>query len=191
MPSRVRAIAEIGRLLGDPTAAEADQRAALELLVQDHADLDAVEAWSALWALAQLPVPALVQSTAPLPVAAPGPRPIPALAREAAVAPDASATAPPPPVGGPATLSARGPDSAGSTAESAPDLAALARDALLACGPQLMHSSEAAQQFLDVYQRWFGRSVRCGGHAAQPAFRRIERLALDDAELAARLAGFR
>lgn len=54
LPSRVPAIAEIGRLLGDPAVADADKYAALQLLVQDHADLDEVEAQSALWAIAQL-----------------------------------------------------------------------------------------------------------------------------------------
>ena len=54
LPSRVPAIAEIGRLLGDPVVADADKYAALQLLVQDHADLDEVEAQSALWAIAQM-----------------------------------------------------------------------------------------------------------------------------------------
>ncbi|MEG0936881.1 MAG: hypothetical protein RSE32_00635 [Comamonas sp.] len=54
LPSRVPAIAEIGRLLGDPAVADADKYAALQLLVQDHADLDEVEAQSALWAIAQM-----------------------------------------------------------------------------------------------------------------------------------------
>lgn len=54
LPSRVPAIAEIGRLLGDPAVADADKCAALQLLVQDHADLDEVEAQSALWAIAQM-----------------------------------------------------------------------------------------------------------------------------------------
>ena len=56
LPSRVPAIAEIGRLLGDPAATEADKCAALQLLVQDHADLDEVEALSALWAIGQMGV---------------------------------------------------------------------------------------------------------------------------------------
>ena len=54
LPSRVPAIAEIGRLLGDPAVADADKYAALHLLAQDHADLDEVEAQSALWAIAQM-----------------------------------------------------------------------------------------------------------------------------------------
>ena len=54
LPSRVPAIAEIGRLLGDPAVADADKYAALQLLVQDHADLDEVEVQSALWAIAQM-----------------------------------------------------------------------------------------------------------------------------------------
>lgn len=54
LPSRVPAIAEIGRLLGDHAVADADKCAALQLLVQDHADLDEVEAQSALWAIAQM-----------------------------------------------------------------------------------------------------------------------------------------
>ena len=54
LPSRVPAIAEIGRLLGDPAVDDADKCAALQLLVQDHADLDEVEAQSALWAIAQM-----------------------------------------------------------------------------------------------------------------------------------------
>lgn len=53
LPSRVRAIAEIGRLLGDAGVAADDKRAMLGLLVQDHTDLDEVEALSALWAIGQ------------------------------------------------------------------------------------------------------------------------------------------
>lgn len=53
LPSRVRAIAEIGRLLGDADVPADDKRAMLDLLVQDHADLDEVEALSALWAIGQ------------------------------------------------------------------------------------------------------------------------------------------
>lgn len=55
MPSRVRAIAEIGRLLGDHSARQSDQQSALNLLLQDHADLDEVEANAALWALGEMP----------------------------------------------------------------------------------------------------------------------------------------
>ena len=53
LPSRVPAIAEIGRLLGDPAVDDADKCAALQLLVQDHADLDEVEVHAALWAIGQ------------------------------------------------------------------------------------------------------------------------------------------
>ena len=158
MPSRVRAIAEIGRLLGDPRVAEADKRAALDVLVQDHADLDEVEAMSALWALAQVAVqsmpPAAERGAAPVATSASTPTSTPADPAE-------------------------------------PNLAAHAREALLACGPQLMHDSLGAQQFLDLFQTWFGRRQRDAGTAASAAFLRIERLALDDAELAARLALFR
>jgi hypothetical protein len=63
MPSRVRAIAELGRLLADASVDEAHKLNALELLVQDHADLDAVEAASALWAITQMgPHPAACQA---------------------------------------------------------------------------------------------------------------------------------
>ena len=54
MPSRVRAIAELGRLLADASVDEPHKLRALELLVQDHADLDEVEALSALWAITQM-----------------------------------------------------------------------------------------------------------------------------------------
>ncbi len=54
LPSRVPVIAELGRVFGDPHTPEADKLPALELLVQDHADLDEVEAHSALWAISQL-----------------------------------------------------------------------------------------------------------------------------------------
>ena len=54
MPSRVRAIAELGRLLADASVDEPHKLRALELLVQDHADLDEVEAQSALWAITQM-----------------------------------------------------------------------------------------------------------------------------------------
>ena len=61
MPSRVRAIAELGRLLADASVDEPHKLRALELLVQDHADLDEVEAQAALWAMGQLAEPALAQ----------------------------------------------------------------------------------------------------------------------------------
>ena len=64
LPSRVPAIAEIGRLLGDPDAADEDKCAALQLLVQDHADLDEVEAQAALWAMAQIQAPAAEHESA-------------------------------------------------------------------------------------------------------------------------------
>ena len=121
MPSRVRAIAELGRLLADASVDEPHKLRALELLVQDHADLDEVEAQSALWAITQM-----------------------------------------------------GPHEA-------------ARQALLACAPQLMHSSEGALQFLDAY------AVLIGPRAtpdAQLAFGRALALARQDAELAARLQSF-
>ncbi|MGE8495113.1 hypothetical protein [Comamonas sp.] len=54
MPSRVPAIAEIGRLLAEQQLSAAEQQRALDLLVQDHADLDEVESQAALWAIAQL-----------------------------------------------------------------------------------------------------------------------------------------
>ena len=54
MPSRVPAIAEIGRLLAGQQLSAAEQQRALDLLVQDHADLDEVESQAALWAIAQL-----------------------------------------------------------------------------------------------------------------------------------------
>ena len=122
MPSRVRAIAEIGRLLADAEVAEQDKRNALDLLAQDHADLDEVEANAALWALAQM-----------------------------------------------------GPHDA-------------ARQALLACAPQLLHSSENAQQFLNAYAAIVGPRQVPQAHAA---FSRVAALALHDCELAARLGLFR
>ena len=121
MPSRVRAIAELGRLLADASVDEPHKLRALELLVQDHADLDEVEAQSALWAIAQM-----------------------------------------------------GPHEA-------------ARQALLDCAPQLMHSSEGALQFLDAYAALIGPRAT---PEAQLAFGRALALASQDAELAARLRSF-
>ena len=121
MPSRVRAIAELGRLLADASVDEAHKLRALELLVQDHADLDEVEAGAMLWAIAQM-----------------------------------------------------------GTHDAA-------RQALLACAPQLMHSSDGAQQFLDAYLILMGPERR---PEASAAFARLHQLALRDAELAARLARF-
>ena len=54
LPSRVPVIAEMGRMLADSQVPEADKQLALELLVQDHADLDEVEVQSALWAIGQM-----------------------------------------------------------------------------------------------------------------------------------------
>ena len=54
LPSRVPIIAELGRLFADPAVPDADKQQALDLLVQDHVDLDDVEAQSALWAISQL-----------------------------------------------------------------------------------------------------------------------------------------
>ena len=129
MPSRVRAIAEIGRLLGDAGVAPADKHAALDLLVQDHADLDEVEALAALWAI-------------------------------------------------------------GQADDSVRDVA---REALLACAPQLMQGSDAAQLFLDLHLRWIGPRLAPADSSADAAraWVCIERLALHDAELALRLALFR
>lgn len=107
----------------------------LDLLVQDHADLDEVEALAALWAIAQ--------------------------------ADDAH-------------------------------LRDHACEALLACAAQLMHGSDGAQLFLDLHLRWIGPRASSSqatwpalAPAAAHAFARVERLALHDAELAARLALFR
>jgi hypothetical protein len=131
LPSRVRAIAEIGRLLGDVHVAPGDKRAMLDLLVQDHVDLDEVEALSALWAIGQ----------------------------------------------------------------AGDDVRGDALEALLACAPRLMQGSDAALLFLDLHERWAGplcRRTPSGdpgvAAATARAFACIERLALFDAELAARLA---
>ena len=124
MPSRVRAIAELGRLLADASVDEPHKLRALELLVQDHADLDEVEAGALLWALMQ---------------------PAPGDVRDAA------------------------------------------RDALLVCAPQLLHSSDPAWQVLDTYAALVGADVI---EQAQPAFARALVFAGQDAALAARLQAF-
>ena len=54
LPSRVPVIAELGRLFAHPAVPDADKQQALDLLEHDHADLDDVEAQSALWAISQL-----------------------------------------------------------------------------------------------------------------------------------------
>ena len=54
LPSRVPVIAEMGRMLADLAVPDADKQLAIAVLVQDHADLDDVEAQSALWAISQL-----------------------------------------------------------------------------------------------------------------------------------------
>ena len=54
LPSRVPVIAEMGRLFADPQVPGTDKREALEVLLQDHGDLDDVEAQAALWAINQL-----------------------------------------------------------------------------------------------------------------------------------------
>lgn len=59
LPSRVPVIAELGRMFADPAVPEATQREGLDLLLQDHADLDEVEAQAALWAMGQISQAAL------------------------------------------------------------------------------------------------------------------------------------
>jgi hypothetical protein len=54
LPTRVPAIAAIGQLLADQQLPAAEREQALDLLVQDHADLDEVESQAALWAIAQM-----------------------------------------------------------------------------------------------------------------------------------------
>ena len=54
LPSRVPVLAEMGRMFADPQLPLPEKQAALDLLVQDHADLDEVESQAALWAIAQL-----------------------------------------------------------------------------------------------------------------------------------------
>lgn len=54
LPTRVPAIAAIGQLLADKQLPAAERQQALDLLVQDHADLDEVEILAALWAIAQM-----------------------------------------------------------------------------------------------------------------------------------------
>lgn len=54
LPTRVPAIAAIGQLLADKQLPAAERQQALDLLVQDHADLDDVEIQAALWAIAQM-----------------------------------------------------------------------------------------------------------------------------------------
>ena len=61
LPSRVPVIAEMGRLFADPQVPGTDKREALEVLLQDHGDLDDVEAQAALWAINQLSDPALAR----------------------------------------------------------------------------------------------------------------------------------
>ena len=61
LPSRVPVIAEMGRLFADAQVPMAEKRDALELLLQDHGDLDEVEAPAALWAINQLGDTALAQ----------------------------------------------------------------------------------------------------------------------------------
>lgn len=61
LPSRVPVIAEMGRLFADPQLPTADKRDALTLLLQDHGDLDEVEAQAALWAINQLDDPELAR----------------------------------------------------------------------------------------------------------------------------------
>ena len=43
LPSRVPVLAEMGRMFADPQLPLPEKQAALDLLVQDHADLDEVE----------------------------------------------------------------------------------------------------------------------------------------------------
>lgn len=57
LPSRVPVFAEMGRMFANPQLAAADRQLALDLLVQDHTDLDEVEVHAALWALSQLSQP--------------------------------------------------------------------------------------------------------------------------------------
>lgn len=54
LPTRVPAIAAIGQLLADRQLPAAERQQALDLLVQDHFDLDEVEGQAALWAIAQM-----------------------------------------------------------------------------------------------------------------------------------------
>lgn len=54
LPTRVPAIAAIGQMLADRQLPAAERQQALDLLVQDHADLDEVESQAALWAMAQM-----------------------------------------------------------------------------------------------------------------------------------------
>ena len=61
LPSRVPVIAEMGRLFANPQVPIAEKRDALELLLQDHGDLDEVEAPAALWAINQLSDPELAR----------------------------------------------------------------------------------------------------------------------------------
>ena len=53
LPSRVPVRAEMGRMFADPQLPLPEKQAALDLLVQDHADLDEVEVHAALWAIGQ------------------------------------------------------------------------------------------------------------------------------------------
>ena len=53
LPSRVPVLAEMGRMFADPQLPLPEKQAALDLLVQDHADLDEVETHAALWAISQ------------------------------------------------------------------------------------------------------------------------------------------
>ena len=53
LPSRVPVLAEMGRMFADPQLPLPEKQAALDLLVQDHADLDEVEVHAALWAIGQ------------------------------------------------------------------------------------------------------------------------------------------
>lgn len=53
LPSRVPVLAEMGRMFADPLLPLPEKQAALDLLVQDHADLDEVEVHAALWAISQ------------------------------------------------------------------------------------------------------------------------------------------
>lgn len=61
LPSRVPLIAELGRLFANPQVPSADKHEALDVLLQDHADLDEVEASAALWAISQFSDPALAR----------------------------------------------------------------------------------------------------------------------------------